>query len=130
MRIAFAPRKHHYLTAVGIILIVAALVIGVAACDGAGADTYELTISSPSGGSVATPGEGTFTYDAGMVVPLVATPDDGYQFGSWTGDIANIADPNSVSSTITMNGNYAILATFETEGETDSDEEPIVPPSS
>jgi hypothetical protein len=96
-------------------LVLAALVAGVTACDGA--HTYQLTISSTSGGSVTSPGEGTFTYDAGAVVQLVATPDDGYQFRSWTGDITNIADPNAASTTVTMNGDYAIVASFGTEGE-------------
>ena len=114
MRIASSSVKHHYSAAVGIFLIVAALMVGITACDG---DTYQLTISSASGGSVTTPGEGTFTYDEGTVVPLVATPDDGYQFLSWTGDITDIASPNATSTTIIINGDYAILANFETEGE-------------
>jgi hypothetical protein len=113
MRIASSSTKHHYSAAIGIFLIVAALMVGMTACDG---DTYELTISSASGGSVNTPGEGVFTYDEGTVVPLVATPDDGYQFLSWTGDMAHIADPSATSTTITMNGDYAILANFETDG--------------
>jgi len=53
---------------------------------------------------------------AAAIVQLVATPDDGYQFGSWSGDIATIANPSAPSTSITMNGNYAILANFETEG--------------
>lgn len=113
--------KYHGL-AVSIFLIVAALVIGSAACDGGGdaTSTYELAISSASGGSVTTPGAGTFTYDAGMVVQLVATPDEGYQFHAWTGDTEHIADPNTASTIITMNGNCAIVANFEIE----SGEEP------
>jgi hypothetical protein len=111
MRIALGSGKHHHVAGVGIFLIVAALVIGITACDGA--DTYQLTIASASGGNITTPGEGTFPYAAGTVVQLVAAPDDGYQFRSWTG-IANIADPNAASTTITMNGNYAIVANFET----------------
>jgi hypothetical protein len=121
MRLASSSMKHHYSAAVGIFLIVAALMVGVAACDGA--RTYQLTISSSSGGSVNTPGEGTYTHDAGTVVQLVATPNDGYRFRSWTGDIANIADPNAASTTIVLNGNYAILANFEIEGEAGPDEE-------
>ena len=77
-----------------------------------------LTVSSASGGNVTTPGEGTFTYPAGTAAPLVAAPDDGYQFGSWTGDIEHIANPNAASTTITMNGNCAIVANFEAEGGT------------
>lgn len=126
MRIAFGSGKHHHAALVGTFLIVAALVVGVTACDGA--DTYQLTVSSTSGGNVTSPGEGIFTYDAGTMVQLVATPDDGYQFRSWTGDVAYVADPNSASTTITMNGSYAVVANFEIEGGTDGgDGGPIRP---
>ena len=108
-------KGHHALT-VSIFLIVAVLVIGATACDGD--HTYQLTVSSGSGGNVTSPGEGTFPYQAGAVVPLVATPDDGYQFRSWSGDIEHIAGPNAASTTITMNANYAIVANFGTENET------------
>jgi len=114
MKISFASVKHPRAAAVAVFLIVAVLMAGIAACDGAG--TYQLTISCTSGGNVTAPGEGTFPYPAGTVVQLVAIPDDGYQFRSWTGDITYIADPNSASTTITMNGNCAIVANFETEG--------------
>ena len=115
MRIAPGSKKHHHVAAVGVLLIVAALVAGVTACDGA--DTYQLTVSSTSGGNVTSPGEGTFPYQEGTAVQLVAAPDDGYQFRSWTGDVAYVADPNSASTTITMNGDYSITANFEKEGE-------------
>ena len=72
--------------------------------------------SSGSGGNVTAPGEGTFPYPAGTMVPLVATPDNGYQFRSWSGDIEHIADPNAASTTITMNANYAIVANFSSGG--------------
>ena len=115
MRIAFGSGKHHHAALVGTFLIVAALVVGVTACDGA--DTYQLTVSSTSGGNVTSPGEGTFPYQEGTAVQLVAAPDDGYQFRSWTGDVAYVADPNSASTTITMNGDYGIVANFGIENE-------------
>jgi hypothetical protein len=121
MRIPVDSGKHHHVAGVGILLIVAALVVGIIACDGA--RTYQLAISSGSGGNVTTPGEGTFLYPAGTVVPVVATPDEGYQFHSWSGDIQHIANPNAASTTITMNGNCAIVANFETEGGTGPGEE-------
>jgi len=65
------------------------------------------------GGSVTTPGEGTFTYDEGTAVNLVATPDAGYRFVNWTGDVDTVADVNAASTTITMNGDYSITANFE-----------------
>ncbi|MBA7504695.1 hypothetical protein ES706_03349 [subsurface metagenome] len=75
-------------------------------------DRYDLTISSSAGGNVTTPGEGVFTYDAGMVVDLVATPDASYHFVNWTGDVGTIADVDSATTNITMNGNYSIVANF------------------
>ena len=76
---------------------------------------YELTISSTAGGSVTTPGEGTFTYDDGTAVNLVATPVSGYRFVNWTGDVATITDPNAAATTISMGGDYSITAGFELE---------------
>ena len=74
---------------------------------------YELTISSTTGGSVTTPGEGTFTHDAGTVVNLAATPASGYGFVNWTGNVSTIANVNAAYTTITMSGNYSITANFE-----------------
>ncbi len=77
------------------------------------AKPYSLTISSTEGGSVTTPGEGTFVYDEGDVVKLVATPDTGCGFVSWTGDVDTVANANAASTTITMNGDYSLTANFE-----------------
>jgi len=74
--------------------------------------TYDLTISSTEGGSVTTPGEDTFTYGEEFVVDLVATPDEGYRFDEWTGDVGTIADVNATATNITMNGDYSITANF------------------
>jgi Leucine-rich repeat (LRR) protein len=73
---------------------------------------HDLTISSTAGGSVTTPGQGTFTRDAGMVVSLVATPASGYRFVNWTGNVGTIANVNAATTTITMNGDYTITANF------------------
>jgi uncharacterized repeat protein (TIGR02543 family) len=73
---------------------------------------YDLTTSSTTGGSVTTPGEGTFTYDEGTVVELTAEAEEGYQFVNWTGDVGNIAAVNNATTNITMNGDYSITANF------------------
>lgn len=73
---------------------------------------YDLTISSAAGGSVTKPGEGTFTYDAGEVVGLEASADDGYQFDKWTGDVGTVADANDATTTITMDADKSITAVF------------------
>ncbi|NWF77811.1 MAG: hypothetical protein HXY36_04380 [Chloroflexi bacterium] len=74
---------------------------------------YSLTISSTEGGSVSTPGEGMFIYDADEMVPLVAVPDEHYHFVEWTGDVDNIAGVYDPSTTITMNDSYSVTANFE-----------------
>jgi len=80
---------------------------------------YTLTISSTMGGSVTTPGEGLFNYDAGTSVSLVASPANGYDFVNWTGD--GITHPDFVATTITMNGDYSITANFGFEETTSTD---------
>jgi uncharacterized repeat protein (TIGR01451 family) len=74
---------------------------------------YNLTLSGTTGGSVTSPGEGTFKYDGGTVVTLVATPDPGYRFTSWLGDVDTIADVNAASTTITMDANYFVTGAFK-----------------
>src|SRR4030042_6894166 len=48
---------------------------------------YDLTVGSTDGGQVTTPGEATFPYDCGAVVPLVAAAEAGYYFVNWSGDV-------------------------------------------
>jgi uncharacterized repeat protein (TIGR02543 family) len=98
-----------YVARVSIFLIAVALIVGMAGCTPV---QYNLTISSTSGGSVITPGEGTFTYNAGKVVRLVARSALGYAFDEWTGDVSTINTVNSFVTTITMNGDYSITANF------------------
>ena len=74
---------------------------------------YNVTVYSTSGGSVTSPGEGTFTYDAGTVVDLAAEADEGYQFIRWSGDVDAIAYASAASTTVTMNGSYTTVANFE-----------------
>jgi preprotein translocase subunit YajC len=74
---------------------------------------YDLTISSTTGGSVTTPGAGTFTYDGGTVVNLVAEAKESYRFVNWTGDVGTITNVNAPTTTVTMNNNYSITANFE-----------------
>jgi uncharacterized protein YkwD len=75
-------------------------------------ERFDLTTSSTTGGSVTVPGEGTFTYDAATVIGLTATPDAGYRFAGWTGDVGTIANVNAASTTMTINDSYSIRADF------------------
>jgi hypothetical protein len=114
MRMGPIWNRYYHFTRVILLLVLIMLVAGTTACDGS--ETYQLSISSTSGGSVDIPGEGVFNYDPGTVIELVATPDDGYEFQRWTEDTQDIADPNSASTNITMNGDYSVTAEFEEEG--------------
>jgi hypothetical protein len=76
--------------------------------------TYTLEVYSFGNGSVTSPGEGDFTYAAGAVVTLVALPDSGATFLGWSGDVATVSDPSASTTTITINGDYIIAATFST----------------
>ena len=114
MNIILSSKRHHFVGRASIFLITVALIVGMVGCGGG---PYELTISSNEGGTVTTPGEGTFTYDAGTVVNLVATPDAGYRFASWItyGDVETLADASDATTTITMNDDYTIRAGFALE---------------
>ena len=58
------------------------------------------------------PGEGTFTYDWGKTVNLMAIPEAGATFVKWTGDVDTIADVHAAHTTITAYGNFSVTANF------------------
>ena len=76
----------------------------------------QLTISSTRGGSVTTPGEGTFLLPLGSEVGVVAEPDEGYQFTKWSGNVDTVADVNAAETTITTISSYSIKANFNGTG--------------
>ncbi len=76
--------------------------------------THTLAISSTTGGNVTQPGNGTFTFNHGAVVNLVAVAQPlGYSFQKWQGDIGSVGDINAASTNITMDGDFAITAKFQ-----------------
>jgi uncharacterized protein YkwD len=108
---------------ISIFLVVAALIAVMSGCtvispsggsdyDGSSGESYTLTITSSAGGSVANPGQGTFTYTEGQMVGLFAEPEPGYGFANWTGDVGAIANANASVTTITTNDSYSIQANF------------------
>jgi uncharacterized repeat protein (TIGR02543 family) len=68
---------------------------------------YTLTIATGTGGTTD-PVPGTYIYDLGTEVSVKATPNTGYRFDKWTGDITGTTNP----ITITMDGNKSISAGF------------------
>ena len=66
--------------------------------------TYDVSISSSEGGSVNTQ---SGRFNAGTVLKINATPDDGYKFIGWTG-----SNETSMEITITVNSNISLQAIF------------------
>ena len=67
--------------------------------------TYDVSISSTEGGSVNTQ---SGTFNAGTVLTITATPNDGYEFIGWTG-----SNETSMEITITVNSNVLLTANFQ-----------------
>jgi hypothetical protein len=94
---------------VGVFLLAAIWIAAMAGCAPA---QGSLTVSSTEGGQVIIPGEGTFAYDAGTVVDLVAVAEEGYYFFNWSGDVGTIAGVFVATTTVTMDADYSIVANF------------------
>ena len=79
-------------------------------------NTRTLTTSAATGGTVTDPGIGTYTYNYGTNVNVSASPDASYIFVNWTGTAVTagkVANPNSASTTVTIHGDYTLVANFE-----------------
>jgi alpha-tubulin suppressor-like RCC1 family protein len=73
---------------------------------------YRLTISSTLGGSIVEPIELISVHAANTTVVLVAQPDEGYEFVTWTGDVGTITDVYNAATDISMYDSYTITANF------------------
>lgn len=72
---------------------------------------YTLTTSTNGSGTIdLNPAGGT--YASGTVVTVTANPASGWQFSGWSGDLSGSLNP----TTITMNSNKSITATFTSSG--------------
>ena len=58
------------------------------------------------------PGEGPFPCTACAPTDLLALPDPGCCFVKWTGDVGTVADVWAPGTTITMDDDYSVTATF------------------
>ncbi len=71
-------------------------------------DDYTLTVNTVGNGSVSkVPNQVTYQY--GDEVTLTATPDSGWGFAGWSGDLTGFTNPN----TLVMNDHKTVTATFE-----------------
>lgn len=69
-------------------------------------NTYTLTVLPVGSGSISL--NDTAPYSFGDVVQLTAVPTPSWGFNGWSGDLSGSANP----STITINGNKSVIATF------------------
>jgi regulation of enolase protein 1 (concanavalin A-like superfamily) len=72
-----------------------------------GPSTYQLTVSTVGGGSV-TIDPAQSQYNPGQVVSLTATPNAGWYFAGWSGDLSGTGNP----ATLTMNSSKSVTAIF------------------
>lgn len=73
-----------------------------------------LTMQVKGAGSVYPP-VGTIKYNKGSVISIVATPDNGYQFDGWMGDVKDTA---SVKTSLTLDSDKTIIANFSAAAST------------
>lgn len=72
---------------------------------------YSLEINAENGNVSVDPGEGMYGYVEGTIVSLIASPDNGYRFTGWNGDLSGTENP----VTLTMDSDKTITANFELE---------------
>jgi len=67
-----------------------------------------ILIINANGLGTTNPSIGTHIYDGGSQVVVSATPDSGWQFTNWSGDLTGSSNP----ATATMDGDKVVTATF------------------
>jgi len=72
---------------------------------------YTLTINSGDGGTTD-PSPGSHDYDCGRLVEITATPDSGYEFSNWSGDVPSGYE-NDNPLVLTINLDVSLTANFK-----------------
>ena len=75
-----------------------------------GSTTFPLTIDAAAGGGSVSPAPGTYQAPANTVTVLDATPNAGYYFNGWTG---NVTSPSSASTTVIIDRAQSVTANFQ-----------------
>ena len=78
---------------------------------------HTLTVSSTAGGRIVNPPQGSAEYIHGNDVVLKVEPVDPnvFVFKGWKGlavDAGDVDDPEAMSTSVTVNGNYTVVACF------------------
>ena len=75
--------------------------------------SHEITLlvqQTPSNAGQVTPGEGTYKYAPNSEVIITATPNEGYEFLYWLGDVS---DQDSITTTVRLDKPKIVVAVFE-----------------
>ena len=81
------------------------------------APIYTVNVTSAGDGSVSVDPPGT-QFTAGTQITLTATPDEGFYFSGWTGDLTSANNPH----VLTVDGNKNIVAHFSNRPPAQSDD--------
>jgi len=116
MKTATGLQRRHHVAKAGVLLVMVGLIAGMAGCY----SFLRLAIDSTEGGSVTTPGEGSFTYFSLQCCPLiklVAVPEEGYDFIEWTstGAVGGDFDKKSPDTYLLLGGDGSVTAHFARE---------------
>ncbi len=68
---------------------------------------YSVTLTKTDGGDI-TPLQGEYYYNNGTLITLNATPNEGYVFEGWSGDVIS----SSTTETLLVNSNKSVVANF------------------
>jgi len=94
----------------GCVLVFLAVSAGVR---GADENSYTLLIqSSPPDGGVVSPGMGVLAMPVGQKIPLAATPNRGYRFAYWLGDVSSNGPADAI---VSIDSPKLIVAVFVRE---------------
>ena len=74
--------------------------------------THSISLLTEGSGSIS-PAPGLYEFDEGSSVNIAASPDEGWQFEGWSGDVT---DSLSTETTITVNSDATVTAKFSKIG--------------
>lgn len=73
---------------------------------------YELTVLAGEGGEVLLPEEAVTLREYEEIVIISAEAQEGYVFVEWSGDVDTVDDTTAITTTITIEDEYIIIAEF------------------
>jgi uncharacterized repeat protein (TIGR02543 family) len=69
---------------------------------------HSVSLKAEGNGSIQ-PAAGSYEYNEAEIINITAVADEGWQFDSWSGDVAN---PQSIATTIVIDSDKTVTANF------------------